>query len=144
MRRALSIIVVTSSITAHANGLRYETAQHSRSRDTPAPRSLFEPHELGPQPKHGAPGLLSRQHDEAEKLLIRQAISSLLKDASSAEYRWGPLHGPGYTGCVNAKNSYGAYTGFQTFSVNLVRVDGRILRVVPENPTFRDGCTLMP
>ena len=52
------------------------------------------------------------------KTAIAQKLDLQLLDGESARYRW-PMdrHGVVYCGLVNAKNSYGAYTGFKGFYV---------------------------
>lgn len=60
----------------------------------------------------------------AEKEAISKAFSGILLDDTTARWRWlPPAEGNviTYCGFVNAKNSYGAYTGFRPFMVALVR-----------------------
>lgn len=53
----------------------------------------------------------------AEKAEVRAAFADILKDPSSAEIRWLPVSDPmTYCGWVNAKNSYGGYTGYTAFA----------------------------
>lgn len=75
-------------------------------------------------------------------------LESYLKDPYSAHYTWQPIykgivttsmldggrHLPGYIldGTVNAKNSYGGYTGAQDFQF-LIR-DGKVLSVSKRDP----------
>jgi hypothetical protein len=68
------------------------------------------------------PNLLSRDLSAAEKTALAHALSRSLKDPDSAQFQWGPVkytaaHGQTteYCGIVNAKNSYGGYTGYQMF-----------------------------
>ncbi len=60
----------------------------------------------------------------AEKALVRTEIGKLLKDPSSAQYRWPERrHDTTYCGWVNAKNSFGGYEGYRPFIINIIRVD---------------------
>lgn len=67
---------------------------------------------------------------EAEKLIIQESVKSKLKDPDSAMFRMPPVNENGapdsYCGLVNAKNSYGGYTGFTPFAATLMRVGGEI------------------
>jgi hypothetical protein len=64
----------------------------------------------------------------AQKKLIEQAVKEQLKDPDSAKFKHSDYHVDKtdgvYCGYVNAKNSYGGYTGFQTFEVLSV-ADGK-------------------
>lgn len=54
----------------------------------------------------------------AHKKQIASAVKQQLKDPESAQFRWPAPHKFGlYCGWVNAKNSYGGYTGFQPFMI---------------------------
>ncbi len=52
-----------------------------------------------------------------EKTVFESAVRRELKDPDSARFRWNPeVNDKGvYCGFVNAKNSYGGYTGFKLF-----------------------------
>jgi hypothetical protein len=71
------------------------------------------------------PGLLSRDLSASEKTALSHALSRTLKDPDSAKFQWGPVKytaGSTYTdycGIINAKNSYGGYTGFKMFHATL-------------------------
>jgi hypothetical protein len=73
----------------------------------------------------GAIGLsaqaLSAPPTAAQKKLVEDAVKLQLKDADSARFRhtdWRVATTKGiYCGYVNSKNSFGGYTGFQTFEV---------------------------
>jgi hypothetical protein len=50
-----------------------------------------------------------------EKILLEDTVKSKLKDADSAKFKWLPFISmplPVYCGLVNAKNSFGGYTGY--------------------------------
>jgi hypothetical protein len=52
------------------------------------------------------------------KTTIQAALDRKLLDGASARYAWPSKRAPGsYCGWVNAKNSYGAYTGWNIFLV---------------------------
>lgn len=54
----------------------------------------------------------------ADKATIAKVVKNQLKDADSAKFRWPAPRAFGlYCGWVNAKNSYGGYTGFEPFMV---------------------------
>ena len=54
----------------------------------------------------------------AHKLQIAKHVKALLKDPDSAKFKWpAPTEFGLYCGWVNAKNSYGGYTGFEPFMV---------------------------
>jgi hypothetical protein len=57
----------------------------------------------------------------SEKTVIRDAVSERFFDPDSAKFRWLPLpskfEGGVYCGSVNAKNRFGAYTGYGAFVV---------------------------
>lgn len=64
-----------------------------------------------------------------EKTTIVKAVKDQLKDPDSAKFKWvkladriNPKHFvDSYCGLVNAKNSYGGYTGFEPFEVMAAR-----------------------
>lgn len=80
--------------------------------------------DVGPQP------------GETERATILAALQLILKDPTSAEYKWGePFKSALRTGgradfgweipvLINAKNGYGAYIGFQPWSFFLI--NGRV------------------
>lgn len=53
----------------------------------------------------------------ADRIAVRKAVTETLKDPESAHFRWTKRLGKDstYCGWVNAKNSYGGYTGFMPF-----------------------------
>ncbi len=77
----------------------------------------------------------TRLLSDAEKRLIADEFGSSLKDPNSAQYRWANLvidpsvKGSefGYCFQVNAKNSYGGYTGFRTIAGMVKRSGGKII-----------------
>ena len=77
--------------------------------------------EMGePCTKQGKPAAL-RQLTPAEKLAVARAVQDQLKDPESARFKWSSMMGRNgqYCGEVNAKNSYGGYTGFRPFVATL-------------------------
>jgi hypothetical protein len=60
-----------------------------------------------------------------EKRSISAQVKDLLKDPDSAKFKWMRLYGTSevetYCGLVNAKNSYGGYTGYSIFTTILVK-----------------------
>jgi hypothetical protein len=59
-------------------------------------------------------------------------IKTQLKDPESAKFKGiKPMGEKGFCGWVNAKNSYGGYTGFAVFYVN----DGKVAILTPELST---------
>lgn len=77
----------------------------------------------------------TRTLTEGEKKIVSAAYGASLKDPSSAQYKWPPvlllnnLKGGqvGYCFQVNAKNSFGAYTGFKLILGTLRRVNGKVV-----------------
>jgi hypothetical protein len=77
----------------------------------------------------------TRQLTAPEKQIIANAYGARLKDPASAQYRWAALpltdnlKGGKLAYCfqVNAKNSYGGYTGFKLILGTLKRVNGKIV-----------------
>jgi hypothetical protein len=65
--------------------------------------------------------MTTRDLSPAEKTMLAHSLSDTLKDPDSAKFEWVPVkyvlgsHGTDYCGRLNAKNSYGGYTGFTTF-----------------------------
>ena len=79
----------------------------------------------------GSGGLVAaRPLTSSEKALIREAVSDDFLDADSAKFRWLPLpdhmNGSLYCGSVNAKNRFGAYTGYNAFAVVVELKNGKI------------------
>ncbi|MCK1520926.1 hypothetical protein IVB13_11815 [Bradyrhizobium sp. 17] len=73
-----------------------------------------------------------RSLTDAEKRIITNTYGSRLKDPLSAQYRWPNLikaqaEAPDYCFQVNAKNSYGAYVGFQTVLGSVSQRNGTIV-----------------
>lgn len=67
---------------------------------------------------------------EGDKTAIKEAVGRYLKDPFSAQYEWPEVkNGTVYCGFVNAKNSFGAYDGFQPFLVTYY-VNQRTKKVV--------------
>jgi hypothetical protein len=72
-------------------------------------------------PQQELPAPTMRQFSDKEKAALTVALSQTLKDPESARFKWLPLadyagtNPVGYCGWVNAKNSYGGYTGFKRF-----------------------------
>lgn len=69
---------------------------------------------------------------DAEKKIITSTYGSRLKDPLSAQYRWsnlikGQADAPDYCFQVNAKNSYGAYVGFQTVLGSVRQRNGTVV-----------------
>lgn len=73
-----------------------------------------------------------------EKAIIMKAVKDQLKDPESAKFRWMPLPAKinqkhfvdSYCGLVNAKNSYGGYTGFDPFEAQVARTDDGKFEVI--------------
>lgn len=67
----------------------------------------------------------TRELTVKEKRSIAEQVKDLLKDPDSAKFKWMRLYGLSgvetYCGMVNAKNSYGGYTGYSIFSTILVK-----------------------
>lgn len=71
----------------------------------------------------------ARDLTAAERAVVEMDIKKQLKDPDSARFKWLPyIEQPNghYCGLVNAKNSYGGYTGDQPFYVMLVMPEGPI------------------
>ena len=75
-------------------------------------------------------GSSSKLHelDDREKKVVTKAFFEALKDPDSAKIRWMPFNGNKYyCGQVNATNSYGGYTGYKYFNIDVdVDTGGRI------------------
>src|SRR4051794_21470271 len=73
-----------------------------------------------------------RSLTDAEKKIITSAYGTRLKDPLSAQYRWPNLikahaDAPDYCFQVNAKNSYGAYVGYQTVLGSVTQRNGTVI-----------------
>jgi hypothetical protein len=76
----------------------------------------------------------SRPISDAERSLITNIYGHLLKDAGSAQYRMQPIPltdnqtGGNFVYCfeVNARNSYGGYTGYKIVIGKVARSKGKI------------------
>lgn len=96
----------------------------------------FGAHAYVTPPKKDKTKYKTRELTKAEKATIARVIKQGLKDPDSAKFRWVPYRYPekgagSYCGYVNAKNSYGGYTGFEQFHVLLVPEKGGIEAVMP-------------
>ncbi len=77
----------------------------------------------------------TRPISNGERSLITSSYGQLLKDAGSAQYRMQPIplsdnqkDGKSvYCFEVNAKNSYGGYTGYKTVIGRVARLNGKIV-----------------
>jgi hypothetical protein len=57
----------------------------------------------------------------SEQAMIQKVVGARLKDPFSAQYQFGLYNGTTlYCAEINAKNSYGGYTGFKRFAVGIV------------------------
>lgn len=73
---------------------------------------------------------IARDLTDLERAVIADAVKAKLKDPESASFRWMPLVDPPadrYCGLVNAKNSYGGYTGFTPY-LGVLLFDEDVLR----------------
>jgi len=73
--------------------------------------------------------VIARDFSEAEKEVVENGVKDELKDPESARFKWVPvLDGEPsfYCGMVNAKNSYGGYTGDVPFTVFIVWIEGEV------------------
>jgi hypothetical protein len=67
-----------------------------------------------------------RELSQSEKSIISKSVISSLKDPEAARFKWLPLvvHSrdgvTDYCGLLNGKNSYGGYTGYMPFYVQLI------------------------
>jgi hypothetical protein len=91
---------------------------------------------------------------DAEKKIITSTYGERLKDPPSAQYRWPNLmkspssktDKPDYCFQVNAKNSYGAYVGFQTVLGTVTQRNGTVVGYrykmgAESNPIMNDTAT---
>jgi hypothetical protein len=73
-----------------------------------------------------------REITPAERKLLAKTFADALKDPDSARWEWPPIRSDVkdgaivYCGRVNAKNSYGGYTGHRTF-ISTVSVHGGVV-----------------
>jgi hypothetical protein len=77
----------------------------------------------------------TRELTKNEKKIIGEGIARGLKDPQSAQFRWLPFPESNeelisYCGMVNAKNSYGGYTGFKPFLAGILMKNGKIVGAV--------------
>lgn len=62
----------------------------------------------------------AKELTKSQKLEIQEAVKKELKDPDSAKFKWEKVHDKtAYCGLVNAKNSYGGFTGYVPFVVVL-------------------------
>ncbi len=81
-----------------------------------------------------SPPAIARELLAHEKAVIEQTIKDQLKDPDSARFKWADYRTGSTVYCaeVNAKNSYGGYTGFVPFAVFVVQTtDGKIRGAAP-------------
>lgn len=71
-----------------------------------------------------------RRLSDAEKGVVVRSVEEILKDADSAKFRWFQYNGHNhYCGQINGKNSYGGYTGYSHFLVDVEKdKEGRIIK----------------
>lgn len=89
----------------------------------------------------------SRAISRAEQKIIASSYGRVLKDPASAQYRWpmlpteATLKGGEIAYCfqVNAKNSYGAFTGFRSILGTVSQVGGKITRFEYVTGTLDDS-----
>lgn len=89
----------------------------------------------------------ARELTSQEKTILAKGFSQGLKDPQSAQFRWLPWQHDGksatvYCGMVNAKNSYGGYTGFTPFQGIVLTKAGKItggMILASGNPSTTDG-----
>lgn len=67
----------------------------------------------------------ARDLSNEEKKIVSEVVARDFKDPASAMFRWLPIAdlppgGANYCGTVNAKNSFGAYEGYEPFMVFLM------------------------
>lgn len=65
----------------------------------------------------------------SEKAAMISAVKDVLKDPASAKFKWPPIYPNAevYCGFVNAKNSYGGYTGDELYYLAFHRTGGRLV-----------------
>lgn len=82
----------------------------------------------------------SRPLSEKERTGVIRSLATILKDPDSARYQWpNKVHDSVYCGLVNAKNSYGGYTGFVPY-VAFVNTDkGHLETAVLQRATTNEG-----
>ncbi|WP_143271686.1 hypothetical protein [Bradyrhizobium mercantei] len=84
---------------------------------------------------------------DGEKKIISDSYGADLKDPVSAQYRWSDLvidpaakgNEVGYCFRVNAKNSYGGYTGFRTIAGTVKRNHGKVVSYSYKAGTSEDA-----
>lgn len=85
------------------------------------------------EPKKQVAYLTARKLTDSEKKIVREGITRNFKDPDSAQIRWTLFRptedkngAPSYCATVNAKNSYGAYTGYKPFLASIILREGKI------------------
>ena len=69
----------------------------------------------------------ARELNDAEKVVIANAVKEELKDPVSATFKWLDYRGQNiYCSYVNAKNSFGGYVGNVMFQVFIVELDNQV------------------
>jgi len=78
-----------------------------------------------------------RDLTEAEKKIVSKVVADVMKDPSSAQFRWTKMgrdpaqrqqmENVDYCAMVNAKNSYGGYNGFKPYKVTLGLENGKVV-----------------
>ena len=83
-----------------------------------------------------------------EKAVFEAAVRRDLKDPDSARFRWNPEVRDNviYCGFVNAKNSYGGYTGFKLFLLfHEFNPEGKLVAMMYSDPVYsstRNGTSI--
>lgn len=84
----------------------------------------------------------ARQLSEQEIKAVEATVREGLKDPYSADFKHGDFpeteKNSLYCGLVNAKNSYGAYTGYQLFSVMLAKNNAGEEKAISTDINFAD------
>lgn len=89
-------------------------------------------------PAHAARPLTAQ-----EKAAVEKAVKEKLKDPDSAKFKWPDLVNEkgGYCGLVNARNSYGGYSGFTPFMAFILfpkkegeHTGAMVLQMASDNP----------
>lgn len=79
-----------------------------------------------------------RDLTDPEKQIIENSVKDRLKDPDSAMFKLPKVNEDGkpdtYCGLVNAKNSYGGYTGYKPFLATLSRPNGEVTASFPMMP----------
>jgi hypothetical protein len=92
-----------------------------------------------------------REFTPAEKAMIAAVVTADLKDPDSAQFQWPAIDFGqhvfySYCGKVNAKNSFGGYTGYKTFQARLFYNNGHLEKVwnTPLPKEMQDGLEQAP